>query len=483
MQLQRFLTVVVVLTVAAYGCSQTSPEMQAVNDAAAAMGGAAAIRSATALTVQGSGSSYRLGQNVNPDADLPTSDVQSYVWHVDLANHRARTEMTSANFLGNMVTQVTALDGSVAFNVGGNGNAQRADGMAARERGAEYYHHPLTVLQAALSEDAAMMATVSNLHQDMGHDVVDVTTADGVQLALHLDPGTHLPVMIASMGYNSNLGDVMLSTSFADYAEVGGLQLPGTISRKIDEFPALDVTVTSRLNEPADLAAPAEVASAAEPGPAPVNVAVDELAGGVWFLSGGSHHSVLVEFDEYTALVEAPQNDARALAVIAKARELVPGKPLRYLVNTHHHFDHSGGLRAAVAEGLTVITHEINRPLYEELVARPHTVMADHLAQNPAPLMIETVAGDETYELTDGSRTLQASRIVGDTHNDGILMVYLPGERILIEADSYTPGRGGPTAENLLKVIQERGLRVAQIAPIHGTVVSLADLQSTVAGG
>jgi glyoxylase-like metal-dependent hydrolase (beta-lactamase superfamily II) len=223
------------------------------------------------------------------------------------------------------------------------------------------------------------------------------------------------------------------------------------------------------------------VAAVPEPEPVPPTVAVEELAQGVWLLGGQSHHSVLVEFSEYTALVEAPQNDTRSLAVIAQARELVAGKPLRYLVNTHHHFDHSGGLRAAVAEGLTVITHEINRSLYEALVARPHTIAPDRLARNPAPLMIETVTGDEKFELGDGSRTLEIYRVRNDPHNDGMLMVYLPAERLLIEADDYSPPRGGPSAVNLLEDIQARGLRVNRIVPIHGQVVPFAELQKTVA--
>jgi glyoxylase-like metal-dependent hydrolase (beta-lactamase superfamily II) len=317
----------------------------------------------------------------------------------------------------------------------------------------------------------------------MGHNVVDVTTPEGIQLALHLDPTNNLPVMITSRGYNTNLGDVTLSTTFSEYMDAGGVQLPQVISQKIDDFPAADLRVTHSVGTIGDLAAPAAVASAEEPGTPQANVTVEELAPGVWRLAGQSHHSVLVEFPSYGVLVEAPQNDTRTLAVIARARETLPeGKPLQYLVNTHHHFDHSGGLRAAVAEGLTIITHEINRPLYEELVKRPHTVMADRLAGNPAELKLQTVTGDEKFELRDGNRVMEVYRIRNDSHNDGMLMVYLPQSRILIEADTYTPPRGGPTAENLLQEIKERGLRVDRIAPIHGDVVPLSELQKTVAG-
>ena len=259
--------------------------------------------------------------------------------------------------------------------------------------------------------------------------------------------------------------------TLSDWRETNGLMLPWALSVKRDDFPGSDYQATSMtVDGPiGDLTAPAEIASAPESEPAQANVTDEELADGVWYLAGQSHHSVLVEFPTYGALVEAPQNDTRALAVIARARELLPAdKPLRYLVNTHHHFDHSGGLRAAVAEGLTVITHEINADWYRSVVARPHTVQADHLAQNPAELMIETVTGDEVFELSDGNRVMQIRRLQNDPHNEGMLVVYLPAERILIEADVYSPPRGGPTAINLYEQIQAMELRVDRIAPIHG---------------
>ena len=265
----------------------------------------------------------------------------------------------------------------MVYTVGSDG-PRRLGSAAARESHVLYYHHPVPLLQAVLAEDAGMAATVSNLRQEMGHDVVDVTTADGIQLTLHLDRETTLPLSISSMAYNANLGDVVTTTSFSNYADAGGFVLPHELSRTVDGLPSTDLLVTQTVNgEIRDLAAPAGVASAAEPEPEPATVTVEELASGVWFLAGQSHHSVLVEFSEYTVLVEAPQHDTRTLAVIEQARELVPDKPLRYVVNTHHHFDHSGGLRAAVAEGLTVITHESNRSLFDDLTAR-HPLAGEH---------------------------------------------------------------------------------------------------------
>ena len=482
--MMRRLVWLFVAAVAVSGCEPLSPEMQLIHDAADAHGGVEAVEGVATLRIEGSGTNFRLGQNRTPEMELPTAAVETYTVEADLQNHRMRTEIASANFAGRVNTAVTAMDAGVAFNVGQNG-AQRAGAMVARDRHADFYHHPLTLLQSALAEEG-MAATVSNPRQEAGNDVVDITTPDGSELTLHVDPESRQVVRIASMAYNTNLGDVEMATAFGDYADAGGLMLPQAITKTIDGQPASVLRVSHTVNaDIGDLAAPADVASAAEPGPPAANVTDEEIADGVWLLAGQSHHSVLVEFPEYTALVEAPQRDARALAVIARARELVPDKPLRYVVNTHHHFDHSGGIRAAVAEGLTVITHETNQALFEELASRSHTIVADQLAQQPAELMLETVTGDDTYELGEGSRVMQIFRMGDNPHADGALLVYLPAERLLIQADLFIPGVGGPfaeTAATLLQTIQDRGLRVDQLVPIHGMIMAVSDLEEAVEG-
>jgi len=169
--------------------------------------------------------------------------------------------------------------------------------------------------------------------------------------------------------------------------------------------------------------------------------------------------------------------------VIDKAKELVPGKPIRYVINTHVHFDHSGGLRPFVAEGATIVTHESVRPFYEAAWANPRTLNPDAASKSGKAATFEAV-GDK-HVLTDGVRPIEVHAIQGSGHADGFLMVYLPNEKILIEADAWSPlapdapapATPNPYNVNLYENIQRLGLDVATIAPIHGRRVTLADLR------
>lgn len=460
----RFL---VLLTAGLFAaCSQATPEQQIVNDAAEALGGADRILAVKTLIFEGEGTQYNLGQDVTPDASGQTFTVTDARYAVDVAGGRTRFELTRRpNFTYFQGPQpqrlVQGLDGAVAYNVAASGAVARAPEAVATERRMGILHHPITAVRAALDP----MATVTNAHTLGTESMVDVTTVDGVSFMLAIDSTTNLPTRVTSRTDNTNLGDVVMETRFADYQDAGGLQSPTTFTLRVDDFTTAEYRIATQTidGDAGDLAAPGDAVKATPP--PPPTVAVDELAPGIWYLAGGSHHSVLVEFADHMTLIEAPQNDARTLAVIARAREVRPDKPLTELVNSHHHFDHSGGIRAAIAEGLTIITHQGNVALFENIAKRPHTIVPDALARNPRPATIRGI-GEDTV-LSDSMRTMQLLPYSGP-HSETMLMAYFPPERLLVEADVYNPGgQVFMFAGHLLEELKGRNLRIDRMIPLH----------------
>lgn len=472
---QRFLAGVACALVAA--CAASTPERQLIDGAATALGGRDRVLAVKTLVIEGEGSQFNLGQDMRPDASGQIFAVTGFKRQWDVPNRRWRMELTRtpefAYFQGQAAQrQVQGIDGATGYNVAASGAASRVGSRVAEERRAEFYHHPTVIVAAAL----APRATVANLRSQGAERLVDLTTEDGLRFVVAFD-AAQLPTRVESRSYHANLGDVTMATLFSDYQEIDGMRLPSRMITRVDDFTTSDLRLARNLLNGAtdELAAPAEVAAAAEPVAASPNVVPEAIAPGVWLLAGQSHHSALVELSDRLLLIEAPQSEARTLAVIAKARELQPQKPITDLITTHHHFDHTAGLRAAIAEGLRVTTHEGNRAFVETMAKRPHTISADALSRNPKPVVVETV-GDESV-IRDAMRTVAIYHVAGNPHSDTMLMVHLPAERVLIEVDAFSPtSQVHPYAANLLENITRRGLRVDRIVPLHGPIAPFSAL-------
>ena len=473
MNAKVFLSLVAVaLTVA---CTRATPEQQIVNDAAAAMGGADRVSAVKTLVLEGTGTQYNLGQDVVPGGTGQTFTVSGFKRTMDVNGGRARTELTRTPnftfFQGPAAQkQVAGIDGAVAYNVAPNGTATRAAEPVAADRRAELLHHPVTAVRAALDP----MAKLSNPRTEGGQSLVDVATAGGQQFTLAIDATTKLPAKVTTRAYNVNLGDVVIGTAFADYQDVGGLKLPAKLTTATDDFTTQELTLSKQEVDaaPIDMGAPAAAADAPTgPPPAPM-VTAEPLAKGIWWLAGGSHHSVLVEFADHLTLIEAPLNEARALAVIAKARELVPGKPLTQLVNTHHHFDHSGGVRAAISEGLTVVTHQGNVAFFQEMAKRAHTLQPDALSKSGKTATVNGVTDQLT--LTDPTMTMNLIAVSGP-HSETMLVAHFPKEKLLVEVDVYTPGGAVQMfAGQFLEQLKKHNLAVDRVVPLHGAIAPYA---------
>jgi glyoxylase-like metal-dependent hydrolase (beta-lactamase superfamily II) len=229
-------------------------------------------------------------------------------------------------------------------------------------------------------------------------------------------------------------------------------------------------------------AAPADVPAPVRQADHAMRVEVQKLADGVYLMGGGSHNSVAIEFKEYIAVVEAPLDEERSLAVIEEVVKLIPSKPIRFVVNTHQHSDHAGGLRTYMHIGATIVTQWKNFNFYNRDVLNyaPRTMNPDMLSLWPPTevsegYQYETVR--ENYTFTDGARRLHLTYVQPLDHAEGMLMAYLPNEKLAIEADlfdSHEAQSGPATASNRALHTHMKRLRMegATIVPIHGRPVT-----------
>jgi len=296
------------------------------------------------------------------------------------------------------------------------------------------------------------------------------------------------------------LGDMLFDATYSNYKDFGGVKFPMKIVQKQGDYPIFDLTVTDvKPNAAVSIQAPQGRGGApggappAAGGAAAASVPTEKLADGIYLILGG-YASVAVDFKDYIVIIEGPQSEARASQIITEAKRLIPGKPIRYVVNTHHHIDHSSGLRTFVAEGATIVTHEINKPYFEKLFALPHTLTPDRLMQEKKTPKFETMT--EKKIMTDGNHVIELHHLRGSGHNEGLLVAYFPKEKILVEADAYNPppqpnapppASVSPYTANLVEAIDRLKLDVQRIIPIHYPAdnrnVSIAELMRVVGRG
>jgi glyoxylase-like metal-dependent hydrolase (beta-lactamase superfamily II) len=435
------------------------------------------------LQYSGSGAFFAVGQSFTPGEPWPRFGLKSYARTIDYQTPALRDEVVRAE--GDPVARggglpipagqrlMTAVSGTLAWSQLGEGPVNPAP-AAVGDRLYQLWITPHGVVKAAVRYNA----TVQAVEEDGKKKTTISFAVPGHFKAKAVVNDKNLVEKVESWSTNPVLGDMPTETVYADYKDFGGVRFPTRITQKQGGFPTLDLTIDKvTANPPAAIQPPDNVRQGG------VKVLADKVADGVWYLTGGSHHSVVVEMSDHLVVIEGPQNDARAAAVIAEAKNLVPGKPIKYVINSHHHFDHAGGLAAFAAEGATIVTHDSSKAFFEQSLAAPRSIEPDKLAQSGKKATIEGM--QEKRVLSDAARTVELYRIQGTAHADGLIMAYLPKEKLLIEADVYTPAPAGaapPARPNPANValydnIERLNLAVDLILPLHGRKVPLAELQ------
>lgn len=436
--------------------AQSQPAAQLLESVATAMGGRDRLLGLQNLVYTGFGQQayFDGGGNITGEPHAPpkwraVADAQRTI---DLAGERALSQ-ERRSFM---------FPFAAPFGITWNrvGTAQTAPDLL---------DHPLPAVRAALRPGARL----DGVSVEQGIPVLQFTTAGGIAVALGVDPITRLPRWSRRVIPHVNLGDVALTAYFSGYAPYGGVQLPLGLMHRYDwrdQITLMFQVDSYRLDVPtAQL--PAFPAAAARPEPPAPQATVVPLAKGVWDVRVGSNGGPVIEFADHLLMFEAGGSAAATIARIDAANALVPGKRVSGVIVSHHHFDHTAGLRAAVSRGLGVISHRGNEGIVREMIERAALVYPDELAKSPYPLRFTPV--DERLVLEDSTQRLELYRVVEHSHMAHAVFGYLPASRIMMEGDLGDEAWNwhwwaGAMAANLRAYNLEPRLNVAVHGPAGG---------------
>jgi glyoxylase-like metal-dependent hydrolase (beta-lactamase superfamily II) len=494
---------------------QAQPAQVYIDSAVLAMGGREALLGLKSQRIVSHGENFEPEQAVRPGGEPRKASNFTCTLLRDFNKGNLRYEWQRETFppfaLTWKYTEIITPDGGAIIGVdGGRSPARRATSaarMAARRK--EIGRSAVSVLINALSRSSSFLRLMDQMIQGRSHYVVSYND-NGQLVVIAIDGQSRLPSKVEFLEYDPLYGDTQNELFFADWRQVGVLKLPFSLTYRVNGQVVMTEQIDSIEND-VDLAAvdftvPEEftqadagdgrrglqsshwllrrIALASPLDDEQTRVDLTEIVKGIYHVTGGTHHSMAIEMKDHLIVVEAPLYEERSLAVLSALRSKFPDKPARFIVSTHFHNDHSGGVRAYVAVGATVVTGKANEEFFQQVFRAPHTRVPDSLQRDPKPAAIETVDAEKKV-LTDGERVVEIYP-VRSSHVEGMLVAYLPREKLLFVSDLFSPGapRQIPSfCHDLLAALQQHNVQVERIVGGHGNkVATLAELRQAAAG-
>jgi glyoxylase-like metal-dependent hydrolase (beta-lactamase superfamily II) len=321
------------------------------------------------------------------------------------------------------------------------------------------------------------------------------------------DPATNLPARVRTLDWDALEGDSVYDAEYSDWRDVSGVKIAFLMHYTLNGMKVADLKLSNvAINPnfpPKTFEIPQAMLSAAAK-PAPANATpyqwiirrqfsgfyydsdakyTDDLdslklvdvATNVSQTQGGTHNTLFIATNTYLMAVEAPNDDGQAIQSIDMAKKRYPGKPIRYVVLTHHHVDHVGGMRTYAAEGATIVVGKGDGEYIRKALVRPETLNPDAPKKAFTPKVVEV---EGKWSVNDGGREVDAY-VIENPHVSPMLIVFLPDAKLGIITDLYVPGAPPPSNTEvaaLVKGVDKWGIKPERFAGGHGSVGPYADV-------
>lgn len=325
------------------------------------------------------------------------------------------------------------------------------------------------------------------------------------------DPATNLPARVRTLDWDEREGDSVYDAEYSDYRDVGGEKIAFHALYTLNGMKIIDQKISEATPNPSLAANTFEIPQPlvgtapkpASPGETPYQWIIRRQFVGFYFDSdalytddgdtlkiydvgpnisqvrGGTHNTVFIATDKYLVAVESPNDDGQSIQSIALAKQKYPGKPVRYLILTHAHVDHSGGMRTYAAEGATIVVGKGSGEYFRKVLARPETLNPEAPKKKFAAEVIEV---DGKWSVNDGGREIDAYTL-DNPHASSFLFPYVPDAKLGVVTDLYVPGApvtSNPMVLALVNGVKKMGIQPQTIAGGHGTVGPYADVLKAV---
>lgn len=474
--------IVLAILVTAPAAAQTPAAL--VQRAASAMGGESALRALNNTNYEFNASAFGIGQEETPAS--PARATLSYGRFVtDYRGSRRATSQESRAVTGVVTRQRRIIAGGIGMTETNGTPNPDAPGAVANAL-TEIRLLPDRLVLAALDNPGALSALAARRFR--GELMDGVRYANGADtVSLWFDRLNGLLVVAERVTDDGVLGDRRNTAMYTRWADAGGVKLPREIDSEANgrlvQHTVITTASTNGTLDEAMFTIPDSIVRRANRGPAvlaPVVVTLTEIGANVWRADGQSHHSLVIRQPNGLLVVEMPQSSARSRAVLDTLKSRFPGVKVHTAVSTHHHWDHSGGVREYLAQGIPVVTHRRNVDFVRGIGAAKKTVAPDALSRAPRTPVVR--AATDTLAIGTGDTRVQFLELP-NTHVEGMLVAYVPSIRILFVADVIQPGPGmSPAgAREVVAMVRARGITVDRVVGAHVGIVLWADVLAAAA--